>query len=409
MAEVKPLFILYGNGSILNRGCEAILRSTMEILQTAFGPCRFVNSPPRHLEPEELGDVGNDVVHTVPAKRVFPGKSWFTFHIRKRAFLFKPTRRILGAKSEAFDPYLAEATAALAIGGDNFSLDYGVPWTQFAINRSIVRRGKPSVIWGASIGPFDRRPKFERFAAQELSKATLICARESETVSYLKSLGIANNVRLVADPAFTLAPHEVDLDKSDLKIAKEPCIGINMSPLIAKYWKASRSWLDCATENVKGILEKVGLPILFVPHVVQPRNNDCHFMKQIMSRLSAYHNRMAILGPGYDCRQIKWVISNLTAFIGARTHSTIAALSTNVPTISIGYSIKARGINKDIFGHLDWLVPFEALEDNVLSRTTQRLLRSETSVRNHLIDFMPAYKERARQAGKYVKEIAQSC
>jgi colanic acid/amylovoran biosynthesis protein len=408
MGEVKPLFILYGNSSMLNRGCEAILRSTVEILRTEFGPCRFVNSPPRYFEPEELGDVEDDVVHVVPAKRVFPGKSWFTFHMRKRAFMFKPTRRIFGTRSEVFGPYLAESTAGLAIGGDNFSFDYGAPWTQFAINRSILRHGKPLVIWGASIGPFDRRPKFERFAAQELSKATLICARESETVSYLKSLGIADNVRLVADPAFTLEPHEVDLDRPDLKIVQEPCIGINISPLMARYWKASRSWLDCATENVKGILENIALPVLFVPHVVQPGNNDYHFMKQIMIRLAAYRDRMAILGPEYDCRQIKWVISNLAAFIGARTHSTIAALSSNVPTLSIAYSVKARGINRDIFGHLDWLVHFEALEGEVLSCVTQRLLRSESSVRNHLVDFMPAYKEKARQAAKYVKEIIQS-
>ncbi|MFR4670990.1 MAG: hypothetical protein ACLT69_14285 [Intestinibacter bartlettii] len=34
----------------------------------------------------------------------------------------------------------------------------------------------------------------------------------------------------------------------------------------------------------------------------------------------------------------------------ARTHATIAAYSTCVPTLVIGYSVKAKGIAKDIFG-----------------------------------------------------------
>ena len=32
-------------------------------------------------------------------------------------------------------------------------------------------------------------------------------------------------------------------------------------------------------------------------------------------------------------------------------HSTIAALSSNIPTISISYSIKSKGINEMIFGN----------------------------------------------------------
>ena len=405
MTVGKPLFILYGNGSILNRGCEAILRSTVQILQEEFSPCRFINSPPCYVELEELGDLGRDVVHVVPPKRIFPGKNWFIFYMRKRLFMYEIRRRIFGTKREVFEPYLPESTATLAIGGDNYSLDYGVPWTHFAINRAPLRCGKPLVIWGASVGPFDRNPKFERFAAAELSKVTLICARESETLAYLKRLGISHNVRLVSDPAFVLEPREVNLDKAELEIIKKPCIGINMSFLIGKYWKGSRSWLDCATKNVKNVLETTGLPILFVPHVVQRHNNDYHFMKQIMVRLNPYSDRMAILSPEYNCQEIKWVISKLTAFIGARTHSTIAALSSNVPTISIGYSMKARGINKDIFGHLDWLVPFEKLEGETLSNVTKRLLKSETSVRKYLASCMPAYKQRARNAAKYVKEI----
>ncbi len=52
----------------------------------------------------------------------------------------------------------------------------------------------------------------------------------------------------------------------------------------------------------------------------------------------------------YNAKELKGYISRCRAFVGARTHSTIAAYSTGVPTLAIGYSVKARGIAKDLFG-----------------------------------------------------------
>lgn len=51
-----------------------------------------------------------------------------------------------------------------------------------------------------------------------------------------------------------------------------------------------------------------------------------------------------------NCMQLKGYISRCRFFIGARTHATIAAYSTFVPTLVLGYSIKSRGIATDLFG-----------------------------------------------------------
>jgi polysaccharide pyruvyl transferase WcaK-like protein len=45
-----------------------------------------------------------------------------------------------------------------------------------------------------------------------------------------------------------------------------------------------------------------------------------------------------------DEREVKWVISKLDWFCGTRMHSTIAALSSGVPTASVAYSDKTRGV-----------------------------------------------------------------
>ena len=48
--------------------------------------------------------------------------------------------------------------------------------------------------------------------------------------------------------------------------------------------------------------------------------------------------------------QYKGYIARMRFFIGARTHATIAAYSNCVPTLVLGYSVKSKGIAKDLFG-----------------------------------------------------------
>ena len=50
-----------------------------------------------------------------------------------------------------------------------------------------------------------------------------------------------------------------------------------------------------------------------------------------------------------NCMQLKYDISKCRFFVGARTHATIAAYSTCVPTLVVGYSVKSRGIARDLF------------------------------------------------------------
>ena len=63
--------------------------------------------------------------------------------------------------------------------------------------------------------------------------------------------------------------------------------------------------------------------------------------------------------------ELKGYIAMCSFFVGARTHSTIAAYSSNVPTLVIGYSVKSRGIAKDLFGTYDnYVLPVQEIEDS---------------------------------------------
>jgi polysaccharide pyruvyl transferase WcaK-like protein len=128
-------------------------------------------------------------------------------------------------------------------------------------------------------------------------------------------------------------------------------------------------------------------------------------MQTIVERLNVSKDRLLLIGRDYNCMQLKWLISHLTLFIGCRTHATIASLSSNVPTLSIAYSMKARGINKDIFGHNDWLIALDELTPEHLSQKADMLLSAQDEIRNYLDQKMPAYKDKTRIAGRYLKNL----
>ncbi|MBE3119753.1 MAG: polysaccharide pyruvyl transferase family protein, partial [Candidatus Atribacteria bacterium] len=327
--------------------------------------------------------------------------AWLAYQVRRRVLRRPPTA--------PFERMVDEAAATLSIGGDNYSLDYGWPVSFFETNEIVLKRLKPLVLWGASVGPFTKDHEFEKCAAEQLKRVTLILARESETVAYLAALGVQENVRAVSDPAFVLEPEPVILPEPQQRILQTPCIGLNISPLLARFRQGGDSWQDRAAACVRALLESVDLPVLLIPHVVtEGSNNDFHFMKGIAENLASFRNRLFLVGPQYAAPQLKWIIGQCSVFVGARTHATIAALSLGVPTVSIGYSMKARGINKDLFGHTDWLLPIDQLKRSSIAEAVERLLDKADDVRYHLATIMPAYKLRARAAAKYLREVLQN-
>jgi polysaccharide pyruvyl transferase WcaK-like protein len=305
-----------------------------------------------------------------------------------------------------FERFLPKATAFLAIGGDNFTLDYGLPLQYFQAVEVALNSGKPVVLWGASIGPFDRSPDFAEYAARTLCKVHLICARESETLAYLRRIGVHRNIRLVADPAFVLDPAPAQLATKEEAALSRGCIGLNLSPLLARYWRKG-SWAVQARSCLAAIAREFDVPILLIPHVFEPGNNDHAFMQEILRDLDCPADQIILLRPGLNASQLKWVISKVSVFIGARMHAVIAALASHVPTLSIGYSVKAVGINKDIFGHCNWLIPLEALNPTELCRKLAILIEEAPRVRQHLEIVMPEYKTRAKIAAKFVRQIIE--
>jgi polysaccharide pyruvyl transferase WcaK-like protein len=118
------------------------------------------------------------------------------------------------------------------------------------------------------------------------------------------------------------------------------------------------------------------------------------------------HNKSRYLvSPEYNAAETKWIISRMAFFAGARTHSTIAALSSGIPTLSFGYSIKAQGINRDIFGHTNYCMgPTDLDAEGVTSRITS-MLDESAAIRNDLAEKIPGVQSAALSAGMGLKRF----
>lgn len=413
MSDDRPLFILAGNGSYDNRGCEAIVRGTTKILRAHFKDLRFIcvshfQSDEQYLK-QSAQELDNEILHlhsNLMSKKKIAQNFWKPSYL---SYAYNYLRRPERMKYKVYEhmlPHLDSAAAVLSVGGDNYSLDYGVPTLFTDLDDVVIENGKPIIIWGASVGPFSTMPDYERFMSEHLKKTTGIFARESATIDYLNSIGVNENVHAVADPAFVMDAVKPEGIDDEIPVDEE-MIGINLSPLMAKYTTNGDldAWTDMAASIIDNVSQNTDVPICLIPHVTNPTSNDHSFMQQALSRIENNGKKIFLMRPNYDAAETKWVISQMVFFAGARTHSTIAALSSGVPTLSFAYSIKAKGINRDIFGHTDYCMEPTELNQEAVSNRIISMLEDNTIIRKYLTENQSNVQGSAMGAGMELKHL----
>ena len=413
MSDDSPLFILAGNGPYDNRGCEAIVRGTMKILRAHFKDPRFIClshfQNEGQYQKQKAQEYDEDIEHLHSnrlSKRGIVRNFWRPSYLRYVYDHFRRPDRVKYRVYEQMFPHLDDTAAVLSVGGDNYSLDYGVPRAFTDLDDIVIENGKPIVLWGASVGPFSAMPDYERFMSEHLKRTTGIFARESVTIDYLNGIGVKDNVHAVADPAFLMDPVKPEGIDDELPIDEES-IGINLSPLMARYVTNGNleEWSLIAAGIVSHVAEVTEMPIYLIPHVTSPHSNDYSFMQEAVARISSSNKKITLMPPKYSAEETKWIISRMAIFAGARTHSTIAALSSGVPTLSFAYSIKAQGINQDIFGSTKYCLNPTHLDANKVSSHILSMLDDESMIGEKLNQRIPIMQEAALSSGMKLRSL----
>jgi polysaccharide pyruvyl transferase WcaK-like protein len=385
-----------------NRGCEALIRSNTKIIREAFPRATFLcPSDNPALDRRQWPDAEAQGVRFTSVPK-FP----FLLKVMSRLVENFPAVKALPIPALSIDSQirrdLEECDAVLMTGGDNISLDYGLFSLYFWVGlmETAKTMGKPIHIVAGSIGPFTEDKAVEKQMVRHLKGYTSITVRETASLQYLSGLGV-ENVKLVADPAFVL---EAEVwDTSAVFRPGRRHVGLNVSPLVRRLRadEASRAKFDNDIKNfVRTVVRRDDMDIVFIPHVDPLEgpsdNSDRAYMGRLLAELSDVAEHVRMTPDLLNAAQIKHALKHCAYFIGARTHATIGAISQKVPTISIAYSVKALGINKDLFGTLDYVLPTPYVSLDTLDAALARLRADEKTIGELLEAKLSVWRQNAR-------------
>ena len=388
-------FFLYGHNGSGNHGCEAIVRSTCKILREGFGDIDITlasgnTNEDREYELDKLTSLINEK-NTVSKLSLPYINAYLNIKLKKNGLESEK----LAYRKTFYN--VEKDTIAFSIGGDNYCYP---GYERFTMLHNMLReRNIKTVLWGCSVEP----SKIDDFMKEDLVNYDLIIARETLTYEALK--GIGANVKLYPDPAFQLDKIEKELPKN---FKENNTVGINISPMVMNKESVLGITIENYTALIKYILENTDMNVALIPHVIWEDNNDDRKPSKFLYDKFKDTNRVVLIEDD-NCEVLKGYISRCRFFIGARTHSTIAAYSTCVPTLVIGYSVKAKGIAKDIFGtYKNYVLPVQSLSNkDDLINAFEWMKNNEDDIRKHLNKFMPGYKEKALQGKVEIEKLLE--
>lgn len=393
---------LYGINGVYNYGCEAIVRGTEIILREMWPDIDIKYASP--IPKDDKKRLKGCNVKIVQRER---------YPILSVAGLGKTLAHTIGMPfypryNEKID-WINDCDAILSIGGDLYTLpsnyedrlmlyflNYIKNPSKIQINYRkkllgngynplihfgdmVINKKKKFIIWGASIGPFEKSTYAKRIFKTHLQNADLITSRESKTTKYLKNLGIVNNVEECADPAFVVSSEQKYSFNHDHLV-----IGLNLSPLSSNqtfHMETIDRLLLKQAKIIEEIITKFHAEVILIPHVVSENiyDDDLRFLKYLKTLINdkfADHVRLIDNDPGFI--GVKNILAGCDIVISARMHCAINALEAGIPTIFISYSEKSEGMAYYVYGTPRWVFALKKFEsDNILQLLTLMISEKE--------------------------------
>jgi len=370
---------LYAHGGSGNHGCEAIVRGLVGRYGLAHDDCLLSNRP------EE--DIHYGLNHLISVKQA-PDKVNDSFVYRVRACLsgnpdlyyYRKRYRQLGMRAAGYD-------TAFSIGGDNYCYP-GMAQEMMVMRQTLSRSGIKTVLMGCSVDT----AMLPRNILVDMKDYDSIVCRESLTFHSLKALGF-QCLSQQPDPAFYMSGQEAPLPEGFLS---GNTVGINISPLIMNRGQDRTLIYQNYVTLIRYLLKNTNMSVALIPHVVWDGNDDRRPLRSLFDAFS--ETRRVVLIEDAGAEVLKGYISRCRFLVAARTHASIAGYGSGIPTLVLGYSIKSRGLARDLFGsERGYVLPVGEIKgENDLTEAFRWLLRNEDAVRNHYAYILPNYLDGER-------------
>jgi polysaccharide pyruvyl transferase WcaK-like protein len=330
-----------------NRGVEALGISIVQGLKRTFGdPSITVLARDLDVAKVSMEPYGVTVCRD---KAWAPRRNASAF----RKLTFRPGRylrqKILG-RLHPCELALAKADLVIVSGGDVYSSVYNT-MERFLRQLDLpLSNGTPVLFLGQSIGLFDNQPEIDSFVAT--ARRTRLTVREKISYDYVVDrLGVpAERVEMTADPAFLLDATRTAIHAEYGLVQGEYAV-MAVSRGISEFKGLPHAdHMEACLRVARFLIEKTGKVVL-VPHVrisYADNENDLLLAQEIKAALGNDPACVVMGNRMHGAVEFKAALGSARFVVAERTHGAIGAMSMGVPTLSIGYSIKAEGVLRQL-------------------------------------------------------------
>ncbi len=231
--------------------------------------------------------------------------------------------------------------------------------------------GRPVILLPQMFGPFCD-PRERAAMRRTLRCATLVCPRDPVSHQHLRALAVPG-ARLRPAPDITINDLHRVVAAPAADSAPYACLVVNKQILNhrAQEWGGATGYIERLAAAGRH-LHALGMHISVVIHA--GGGQDRPLAEQLSARL----------GPGCstftdpDPRVLKRHIAGARILVGSRFHAVLAALSTGVPALVIGWAHKYEAILAD-FGHPEWIHPAAAGAEHLTGLIDAVLAQTDTT------------------------------
>ena len=173
---------------------------------------------------------------------------------------------------------------------------------------------------------------------------TEVISREQESKRQLTEIaGIKKNI--------PVSPDMANLIK--VKTTKEKnLVGVSVSFQIERQFSNPVDYVNFMVSFCKSIIAKYGVNVVLIPNqtLLDGLRDDFDIANQIYESMTEQHFNVSVLEKNnLNAEKIKKVISSCEVLVGSRYHSCVAALSSGVPVLVLGWHHKYTEL-LDIYG-----------------------------------------------------------
>lgn len=238
--------------------------------------------------------------------------------------------------------------------------------------------GKLSVKCPASYGPIIKKDDViaARYATRKLFD--VIYAREMESKKQLNKYASHMNISVVPDLA-NMMPYV------KVKNITAKSVGISVSHQIIKQWKADEQYIKCMTSLIEHIIMKHGLKVVLIPNEY-PCNkayNDISVAYEIKRILHDNSNVEILDVENMQSSAVKNVIASCDIIVASRYHSCVAALSSGVPTLVVGWHYKYYEL-LELYQQQKWILSEENCSSAELIHMFDKLFGQKETIRTDI-------------------------